>query len=143
MAKRHSKKKGQKTYFALETSKMVGKCARLIKAAPWARLLNSLFYTLIAFTIAQTKLILTDSSPKFQGLIKTMQCKNFSPRSKLNKDHESMVGFVLKTALRIVHDSPIEYNIVPSVREELDFFEEFLAPGSGVDSTGGPYCLFD
>jgi hypothetical protein len=32
-----------------------------------------------------------------------------------------------------VHHSPIEYNIVPLMREELDFFEEFLAPDSGVE----------
>ena len=32
----------------------------------------------------------------------------------------------------MVHHSPIEYNIVPSMRQELDFFEEFLKPDSGV-----------
>ena len=33
----------------------------------------------------------------------------------------------------MVHRSPIEYNSVPSMREELNFFEEFLASGSGVE----------
>ena len=30
------------------------------------------------------------------------------------------------------HHAPIEYNIIPSMREELDFFEKFLKPDSGV-----------
>ena len=33
----------------------------------------------------------------------------------------------------MVHHSPIEYNIVPSMNEELNYFEEFLSPGSGVE----------
>jgi hypothetical protein len=33
----------------------------------------------------------------------------------------------------MVHHSPIEDNILSSMREELDFFEDFLAPNSGVE----------
>ena len=33
----------------------------------------------------------------------------------------------------MVHHSPIEYNIAPSMREELDFSKEFVAPDSGVE----------
>ena len=62
-----------------------------------------------------------------------MQCKNFSPKSKLTKDHENIICFALKKAAKMVHHSPIEYNIVPSMREELNFVEEFLAPDSGVE----------
>ena len=46
--------------------------------------------------------------------------------------HEKIVRFALKKAAKMVHHSPIEYNIVPSMREELDFFEEFLKTDSGV-----------
>ena len=33
----------------------------------------------------------------------------------------------------MVHHSPIEDNILSSMREELEFFEDFLAPNSGVE----------
>ena len=32
----------------------------------------------------------------------------------------------------MVHHVPMEYNIVPSMREELDFFAKYLKTGSGV-----------
>jgi hypothetical protein len=30
------------------------------------------------------------------------------------------------------HHAPMEYNIIPSMREELDFFEKNLKPDSGI-----------
>ena len=33
----------------------------------------------------------------------------------------------------MVHHSPIEDNLLSSMREELEFFEDFLAPNSGVE----------
>ena len=38
----------------------------------------------------------------------------------------------MKKAARMVHHSKEEYNIVPSMREEVDFFAKYLKPGSGV-----------
>ena len=32
----------------------------------------------------------------------------------------------------MVHHVPMEYNIVPSMREELEFFAKYLKTGSGV-----------
>jgi hypothetical protein len=59
--------------------------------------------------------------------------EKISSRSKLNIDHRSIIRFALKKAVRLVHHSLIEYSIVPSMREELDFFEESLASNSGVE----------
>ena len=110
---------------------MAGKFGRLTEASPFARYWNSSFFASIAFALAQNRLTLLDSSPEFQRLVKTMQCKNFSPKSRLTEDHENIIRFALKKAAKMAHHSPIEYNIVPSMREELGFFEEFLAPDSG------------
>ena len=74
---------------------MVEMFARLTEVDLWARFWNSFFYTSIAFALAQNKLILTNSSQECQGLIKTMECKNFSPKSRLNKDDENTLCFVL------------------------------------------------
>ena len=38
-----------------------------------------------------------------------------------------------KAAAKMVHHSLIEYNVVPSMKEELNFFEEFLTSGSGTE----------
>ena len=111
---------------------MVGKFGRLREGAPWVCFLVSQFYTSIAFVLAQNKEALTSSSPEFQQLVEQVHRKNFKASFQSNRKHEKIVRFALKKAAKMVHHSPIECNIVPSVRQELDFSEEFLKPDHGV-----------
>ena len=145
---------GKKSFKALEASKLVGKLARLTEGAPWARYLVSHMYTSIAFALAQNKSFLESTSEEFRTLARQIDKKNF--RSSTSKVHEKLVRFALKKAARMVHQSKEEYYIVDSMREELDFFEQYLRHGSGVSweapiafliprmptaSTAGDSCL--
>ena len=111
---------------------MAGKLARLTEGAPWARYLLSQLYTSIAFALAQNKLMLEKSSFEFKRLARTISSGNFSRSEKSNKDHQSTVRFALKKAARMVHSSPAQYNIIPSMKEELGFFKDILEPTSSV-----------
>lgn len=122
----------KKRFSALEASKMAGKLARLTEGAPWSRYLLSQLYSSIAFALAQNKLMLSKSSPEFKRLAKTISSGNFSPSNKDNKEHQSTVRFALKKAARMVHHSSAEYNIIPSMKDELDFFKKILEPSSSV-----------
>merc|ERR1711966_555230 len=112
--------------------KIAGKLARLTEGAPWARYLLSQLYTSIAFALAQNKLMLEKLSSEFKKLATTISSGNFSPFQKANKDHQSTVRFALKKAARMVHNFPAEYNIIPSMKEELEIFKEILEPTSSV-----------
>ena len=125
-------KKGRKRFTAIEASKMVGKLARLAEGAPWVCFLVSQFYTSIAHALAQNKTTFEKSSVEFQELSRLIKDKNFNATSKINRDQGKIIRFALKKAARMFHHAPIEYNIIPSMREELDFFEKFLKPDSGV-----------
>ena len=105
---------------------MAGKLARLTEGAPLACYLFSQLYTSIAFALAQNKLMLEKLSPEFKKLAKTISSRNFSPFQKANKNHQSTVRFALKKAARMVHNFPAEYNIIPSMNEELEFFKKSL-----------------
>ena len=100
-----------------------------------------LYVSCVCTILAKSRLTLLDSSPEVQGLVTTMQCKNFSPRSKLNENLENMIHFALEKTAKMVHHSPIECNIFSSMRLELNFFEEFLAPNSGVEWDAPIACL--
>ena len=124
------RKNVRKRFFALEASKMVGKIARLAEGAPWVRYLVSHLYTSIAFALSQNKLFLESSSREFQLLAKKIKSNDFKFES--SRDHGRVVRFALKKAAKMVHHCSREYNIVPSMREELDFLEQSLQPNSGV-----------
>ena len=55
-----------------------------------------------------------------------------NPRAEVNKNHEGIVRHALKKASKMIHHSLSEYNIVPSMREEIAFFQRFLEPDYGV-----------
>ena len=120
----------RKYFFALEASKIVGKVARLAEGSPWVRYLVSHFYTSIAFALAQNKVFCESLSKEVQLLAKKIRNKDF--RSESSRDHGRVVRFALKKSTRMVHHCSMEYNIVPSMREELDFLEQYLQPNSGV-----------
>ena len=124
--------KHRKRFTALEASKLVGKLGRLRKGAPWSKYMVSQLYSSIAFAFAQHKKTLSHSSKEFKMLVETIKCKNSSPNAEVNKNHESIIQHALKKAARMIHHSPIEYNIVPSMREEIAFFQKLLEPDSGV-----------
>ena len=65
-------------------------------------------------------------------LVETIKCKNSSPNAEVNKNHESIIQHALKKAARMIYHSPSEYNIVPSMKEEIAFFQKFLEPDSGI-----------
>ena len=49
-----------------------------------------------------------------------------------HKDHDKVVRFAMKKAAKMPHSSNMEYNIVPSMQEEINFFRDKLQPNSGV-----------
>ena len=67
-----------------------------------------------------------------QELSRLIKNKNFKATSKINREQGKIIRFALRKAARMFHHAPIEYNIIPSMGEELDFFENFLKPDSGV-----------
>ena len=125
-------KKGRKRFTAIEASKMAGKLACLAEGAPWVCFLISQLYTSIAYALAQNKPTVERSSLEFQELLKLIKNRHFKATSNINREHGNIIRFALKKAARMYHHAPIEYNIVPSMREELNFFENFLKPDSGV-----------
>ena len=121
--------KNRKRFTAIEASKMVGKLARLAEGAPWVCFMTSHLYRSIAHALAQNRYTLETSSAEFQELTKTFKNKISKPSHKEHK----IIRFALKKAARMVHHVPMEYNIVPSMREELDFFAESLKTSSDVN----------
>ena len=124
--------KHRKRFTALEASKLVGKLGRLREGAPWSKYMVSQLYSSIAFALAQNKETLKHSSTEFKRLVETIKCKNFSARAEVNKNHERVIQHALKRAAKMIHHSLSEYNIVPTMRAEIAFFQEFLDPNSGV-----------
>ena len=55
-----------------------------------------------------------------------------NPGLEINKAHQNIIRFTPKKLTRLVHYAPIKYNVVSSMREEIDFFAEYLEPASGV-----------
>ena len=102
--------------------------ACLAEGAPWVCFMISHLRRSIAQALAQNKYTLETSSSEFQKLTKTFRNKNSKPTDK----EQNIIRFALKKAARMVHHVPMEYNIVPSMREELDFFAKHLKIGSGV-----------
>ena len=123
--------KHRKTFTAIEASRMVGKLARLAEGSIWVCYMVSQFYASIAHALAQNRFTLENSSKEFQKLTSLIQNRSVKIASKYNKDYEKIIRFALKKSARMVHHAPIKYNIVPSMREEINFFEEHLKPGSG------------
>ena len=123
--------KRRERFTAIEASKMVGKLAQLAEGAPWVCYLVSHFYRSIAHALAQNKFTLERSSFEFQQLTKLLKNKDYRPNSKVDEEHK-IIRFALKKAARMVHHAPVEYNIIPSMREELDLFANYLEPNSGV-----------
>ena len=122
--------RSRKRFLAIEASRLVGKLARLAEGAPWVRYLVSFLYTSIALALAQNKEFLMSSSAEFQELIFQTKSKNFSHRTKTS--HLKVILFAIKKAARKVHHCKFQHNILPSMREEIDFFEEALKRHSGI-----------
>ena len=120
----------RKRFSASEASKLVGKLGRLAEGAPWVRYLVSFLYTSIALALAQNREFLMSSSKEFKKLIAQIKSKNFAYKTK--KNHQKVILFALKKVARQVHRSKLEHNILPSMREEINFFERALKRGTGV-----------
>ena len=116
---------GRNRFRANEAAKLVGKIGRLREGAPWIRYLVSHLYASIAFALAQNQTFLKSTSVEFQRQIKMTKCAGF-------KNMEPFVRFAIKKAAKLVHHCPVEYNIVESMREEIEFFARYLKPDSGV-----------
>ena len=124
--------KNRKTFTAIEASRLVGKLARLAEGSTWVRYMISQFYAGIAHALMQNKYTLKNSSKEFQELTNLIQRKDIKLSKKYSRDYEKIISFALKKLARMVHHVPIKYNIVPSMREELNFFGVYLKPGSGI-----------
>ena len=63
--------------------------------------------------------------------------KDFKPTVEEHK----VIRFTPKKVARMVHHVLMDYNIVPSIREELDFCAEYLKTNSGVAWATPTYCI--
>ena len=88
------------------------------------------FYTSIAFALAQNTIFLESASIEFRDLLRKIKKGGYKPGTA--RDHDRIVRHAIKKASRMVHHSTRKYNIVPSMREEIDFFEQQLKPNSGI-----------
>ena len=78
------------------------------------------------------------TSNKFQIPVKKINPSYFNGTP--DKDHEKMVHCALKKVTKIIYDCELEFNIVPSVKEELIFFAQHLELKYGV-SWGYPIAF--
>ena len=79
-----------------------------------------LFYSIC---LGPEQTTLEKSSPEFQELSKLIKHNIFKATSIIIREQGKIIRFALKKAARMVHRVPLEYNIIPSVREELIFLK--------------------
>ena len=117
-------------FFAGDASKLVGKLARLAKGAPWVYFLISHLYGSIAFALGKNKEYLEAHSKEFQHLVALQKSGTRFAGAKTS--HDKIVRFAIKQAARSVHHSRRKYDIVPTMRAEIEFFRRMLQPNTGL-----------
>jgi hypothetical protein len=122
--------KGRRRFRVIKASKLVGKLACLGEGAPWSRYLISQLYSSITFALAQNKKVLESTSTEYQLPVESISSQKEKYQSI--KDHGKLVQFALNKSARMVHHLSQEFNIFPSMREEINLFAQTLKPNSGV-----------
>ena len=81
-------------------------------------------YTSFAFALTQNKHTMSHSSPQFKSCWQRLMQKKIRTRDQQSLSKHN--PFHTQKMARLVHHAPIKYNIVPSMREEIDFFAGYL-----------------
>jgi hypothetical protein len=121
----------KKRYFHVnEMQKLVGKLARLGKAAPWVYKLMSHLYTSLAFALRKNKEFLTKSLPGFRSLCAQIKKKQF------NIDHSILqreVCYAMKQAAKMVKYHKVIYQVNETMQEELNLFAHALSASPDIE----------
>ena len=112
-----------------DMQKLVGKLARLGEGAPWIYKLMSHLYTSLAFALKSNTELLDKSSSGFREYVRQITTKTFSGKQS---DHLRHVKFAMKKAAKMVNKHNHLYLVNPTMREELIFISNALAPDSGI-----------
>jgi hypothetical protein len=112
-----------------EAQELTGKLGHLAKGANWVFHLLTHLYASIAHALSENKRFLTDSSPEFQTLIKSLWSGYFVCNVK---DQICHISFAIKPSAKLVHQSRYQYNITKSMRQETEFFCKKLLPNSKI-----------
>jgi hypothetical protein len=112
-----------------EAQKLTGKLGHLAEGATWIFHLLTHLYASIAKALAGNKLLLSESSRKFQDIAESLRTGSFSCSAK---DQARHISFALKRSAKMVHHSKQQYIISKDMRQEIEFFCEKLQPDSGI-----------
>lgn len=121
----------RETFTANDAQKLVGKLARLAKAARWVHHVLSHMYDEIAVALATNRNLLKATSPQFRQLVTMIKQGNHG-HGNVARDAARITSFALKKAARLIHRSKQQYRISPSMREIIHFFRNALQGTSSV-----------
>ena len=88
-------------------------------------------YTSMAWALKQIREFYDESPDSFKAVVTNLEAKNFCSASRV--PHEKVIRFALKKAARAVHHSKLRFNIVETMRQEIEFFRQRLGPDSDVN----------
>jgi hypothetical protein len=86
-------------------------------------------YASIAYSLAENKRLLTESSQDFREVVESLRTGSFPCSAK---DQNRHISFALKKAARMIHHSRYKFTINLSMRQEIEFFRDKLQPGSNI-----------
>ena len=121
--------KNRRTFIVSEAQQLTGKLGHLAKGAPWVHHLLTHLYASIAYSLAENKRLLMESSQEFCDVVQSLQSGSFPCSST---DQVRHILFALKKAARLVHHSKYKFTINTSMRQEIKFFRDKLQPCSGI-----------
>jgi hypothetical protein len=104
-----------------DTQKLTGKLGHLAEGANWVFHLLMHLYASIAYALSENKHLLVDASPEFRNICLSLKTGNFPC---LAKDQVKHINFVMKKAAHLVHHAKFQYNIIKTMRQEIEFFRK-------------------
>ena len=119
----------RKRFTVKEAQELTGKLGHLAEGATWIFHLLTHLYASIAYALSENKRLLQDSSAEFRTLVSSLKTGRFACSVKDQVRHTS---FALKRSAKLVHHARYQYNINKTMRQEIEFFREQLAPTSEV-----------
>ena len=121
--------KNRQSFIVSEAQQLTGKLGHLAEGAPWVHRLMTHLYASIAYSLAENKRLLTESSQEFCDVVESLRTGSFSCSAK---DQNRHILFVLKKAARMVPHSRYKFAINLCMWQEIEFFRDKLQPNSAI-----------
>ena len=87
-------------------------------------------YTPVTYVLGKSTSFLEESSPEFKVPTHEIEARRFT--SKICKVQAQHLRFAIKKRARMIHHSDEEFDIVKTMRAELNFFRQALRDDSGI-----------